>query len=66
MSNLLLDDSKIFTFDDNQHDDSEITITVQTDEIFVDEKYILENYNAGIYILEVRAWADNDYDTGIF
>ena len=43
-----------------------MTVSVSTDEIFYDGIWEFKNYNAGVYIVEVRAWAGNNFDTGYF
>ena len=61
-------DPNLIVFDDNQNDATtpEMKVTVSTAEVFYDGVYAIENYNAGVYIVEVRAWAQNDIDTGVF
>ena len=43
-----------------------MTVSVSTEETFYNGVYEYKNYNAGVYIVEVRAWADNNFDTGYF
>ena len=43
-----------------------MNVTVSTNEIFFGNQNSIENYNPGVYVVEVRVWADNEYDTGIF
>ena len=39
---------------------------VQTDSVWYNGDHITGFYNPGTYEIEVRAWADNDFDTGQF
>ena len=43
-------------------DDSE-EVWVQTDSVYFNGDHTTGFYNPGTYVVEVRAWADNDYDT---
>ena len=61
-------DKNLIKFEDRQlsPDKPEISVSVSTDEIFYDGIQEYKNYNAGVYIVEVRAWAGNNFDTGYF
>ena len=41
-------------------------VTVGTNAIFYNGDHLTGIYNPGVYIVEVRAWADNSYDTLVF
>ena len=40
-------------------------VTVATNEVFYQgENLNIAKYNAGVYVVEVRAWTENSIDTG--
>ena len=42
-----------------------MTVKVATNEVFYQGDFLNKaKYNAGVYIVEVQAWTDNNYDTG--
>ena len=56
----------MFVFVDNQDDETtpEMQVLVYTDTIYHSGDFLTGYYTPGVYIVEVRAWADNSYDTG--
>ena len=61
-------DPNLIVFEDNQNDPTkpEMSVSVSTNEVFFGGQFSIENYHPGVYVVEVRVWADNDYDTGVF
>ena len=47
-------------------DTTPMKVTVGTDSIYYNGDHLTGSYNPGLYAVQVRAWADNDYDTGKF
>lgn len=43
-----------------------MTVTVGTSSIFHSGDHLTGKYTPGSYVVEVRAWADNAYDTNTF
>ena len=43
-----------------------LEVTAGTDTIFYNGDHLTGRYNPSVYIVEVRAWADNSYDTLVF
>ena len=43
-----------------------MSVAVGADEVFYEGRKTIENYNAGIYVIELRAWGENEHDTGYF
>lgn len=44
----------------------EMTVQVSTDEVYFNGDYLTGTYTPGSYTIEVRAFTDNDIDTGYF
>ena len=59
------DDLKIIAFEGSK-DTPEIKVTVTILEVFLKGAYAIDNYNAGVFIVEARALADNGYSTNFF
>ena len=58
-------DLKIFAVEGTK-DTPEIKVTVTVSEVFLNGVYTIDNYNAGVFIVEARALADNGYLTNFF
>ena len=48
-----------------QEDMETFRVTVEADSIYYNGNYATGTYNPGSYDVEVRAWADNNFDTGM-
>ena len=56
------------SIEDNQSTeiDPYIKVTTGTDLIYYGGDQLTGNYSPGVYIVEVRVWADDNQDTGVF
>ena len=62
-------DPNLIAFDPSQSDSSttQMTVNFATNQVFNQDDYLnIAKYNAGTYVVEVRAWTDNAIDTGYF
>ena len=62
-----VEDPNLIVFDPISSDQltTQMKVTVSTQEVFYEGDYSnIARYKAGSYVVEVRAWADNNFDTG--